>query len=142
MSCRFFVFVMRRRPPRATRTDTLFPYTTLFRSADDQLLTDVDRVHVVGGDRLAVGSGDGHRPRLHVDAAVPVFDADDEVVIAGVALPGGPGHVAAVAVDVSLVGPGLEDPRSEARRVGTECVSTCRTRWLPYYYKKKSNNTY
>src|SRR3546814_2926975 len=24
---------MRRRPPRATRTDTLFPYTTLFRSA-------------------------------------------------------------------------------------------------------------
>src|SRR3546814_19242588 len=23
---------MRRRPPRATRTDTLFPYTTLFRS--------------------------------------------------------------------------------------------------------------
>src|SRR3546814_1449373 len=26
-------FVMRRRPPRSTRTDTLFPYTTLFRSA-------------------------------------------------------------------------------------------------------------
>src|SRR3546814_5152769 len=25
---------MRRRPPRATRTDTLFPYTTLFRSMD------------------------------------------------------------------------------------------------------------
>src|SRR3546814_1953233 len=25
---------MRRRPPRSTRTDTLFPYTTLFRSAD------------------------------------------------------------------------------------------------------------
>src|SRR3546814_9498557 len=24
---------MKRRPPRATRTDTLFPYTTLFRSA-------------------------------------------------------------------------------------------------------------
>src|SRR3546814_6207684 len=24
---------MRRRPPRSTRTDTLFPYTTLFRSA-------------------------------------------------------------------------------------------------------------
>src|SRR3546814_16615718 len=26
-------FLMRRRPPRSTRTDTLFPYTTLFRSA-------------------------------------------------------------------------------------------------------------
>src|SRR3546814_11307400 len=29
-----FVFSMLRRPPRSTRTDTLFPYTTLFRSGD------------------------------------------------------------------------------------------------------------
>src|SRR3546814_14611141 len=29
----FFFFLMIRRPPRSTRTDTLFPYTTLFRSA-------------------------------------------------------------------------------------------------------------
>src|SRR3546814_16507092 len=29
----FFFFLMLRRPPRSTRTDTLFPYTTLFRSA-------------------------------------------------------------------------------------------------------------
>src|SRR3546814_15851859 len=28
-----FFFLMLRRPPRSTRTDTLFPYTTLFRSA-------------------------------------------------------------------------------------------------------------
>src|SRR3546814_9649215 len=28
---------MIRRPPRSTRTDTLFPYTTLFRSAEDKL---------------------------------------------------------------------------------------------------------
>src|SRR3546814_16650121 len=28
----FWFFVMIRRPPRSTRTDTLFPYTTLFRS--------------------------------------------------------------------------------------------------------------
>src|SRR3546814_14864150 len=27
-----FFFLMIRRPPRSTRTDTLFPYTTLFRS--------------------------------------------------------------------------------------------------------------
>src|SRR3546814_1043207 len=27
-----FFFLMRRQPPRSTRTDTLFPYTTLFRS--------------------------------------------------------------------------------------------------------------
>src|SRR3546814_5526861 len=30
----FFFFLMIRRPPRSTRTDTLFPYTTLFRSDD------------------------------------------------------------------------------------------------------------
>src|SRR3546814_16341580 len=30
--CLFIFFLMIRRPPRSTRTDTLFPYTTLFRS--------------------------------------------------------------------------------------------------------------
>src|SRR3546814_16407148 len=30
--CLIFFFLMIRRPPRSTRTDTLFPYTTLFRS--------------------------------------------------------------------------------------------------------------
>src|SRR3546814_15320317 len=34
MSIYLFFFLMIRRPPRSTRTDTLFPYTTLFRSAD------------------------------------------------------------------------------------------------------------
>src|SRR3546814_15225938 len=29
--------------------------------------------------------------------------------------------------------------RSEERRVGKECVSTCRSRWSPYHYKKKKN---
>src|SRR3546814_12074291 len=32
--CIFFLMI--RRPPRSTRTDTLFPYTTLFRSPDRQ----------------------------------------------------------------------------------------------------------
>src|SRR3546814_15393965 len=27
--------------------------------------------------------------------------------------------------------------RTEERRVGKECVSTCRSRWSPYHYKKK-----
>src|SRR3546814_9971122 len=36
---------MIRRPPRSTRTDTLFPYTTLFRSGvEDQYRVDVRRV--------------------------------------------------------------------------------------------------
>src|SRR3546814_16864817 len=29
--------------------------------------------------------------------------------------------------------------RSEERRVGKECVSTCRSRWSPYHYKKKQH---
>src|SRR3546814_13063135 len=36
----FFFFLMIRRPPRSTRTDTLFPYTTLFRSRGQFLATD------------------------------------------------------------------------------------------------------
>src|SRR3546814_5866234 len=45
-----FFFLMRRRPPRSTRTDTLFPYTTLFRSlvllpacAEDESVAQRDR---------------------------------------------------------------------------------------------------
>src|SRR3546814_18783780 len=39
----------------------------------------------------------------------------------------------------------LDDPlpasfhRSEERRVGKECVSTCRSRWSPYHYKKHNH---
>src|SRR3546814_19718531 len=36
-----FLFLMKRRPPRSSRTDTLFPYTTLFRSRDE----DAERAH-------------------------------------------------------------------------------------------------
>src|SRR3546814_10026639 len=35
-----FFFLMIRRPPRSTRTDTLFPYTTLFRSGAEILILD------------------------------------------------------------------------------------------------------
>src|SRR3546814_18181077 len=45
--CAFFFFLMIRRPPRSTLTDTLFPYTTLFRSLA------FDHRHVVGGRRRA-----------------------------------------------------------------------------------------
>src|SRR3546814_3510066 len=36
-----FFFLMIRRPPRSTRTDTLFPYTTLFRSVGQAVGRDV-----------------------------------------------------------------------------------------------------
>src|SRR3546814_9410498 len=57
------VFVMLRRPPRSTRTDTLFPYTTLFRSTkwrqaflardsiDDQIGGCADQRHRAAQDR-------------------------------------------------------------------------------------------
>src|SRR3546814_11509564 len=38
--------------------------------------------------------------------------------------------------------PSRSASRSEERRVGKECGSTCRYRWSPYQYKKKSHNTY
>src|SRR3546814_14964000 len=43
----YFFFLMIRRPPRSTRTDTLFPYTTLFRSNAD-----------LSGSNNAIGSSD------------------------------------------------------------------------------------
>src|SRR3546814_14458222 len=42
----FFVFfLMIRRPPRSTRTDTLFPYTTLFRSESGAVVDGVSANH-------------------------------------------------------------------------------------------------
>src|SRR3546814_3375260 len=50
---------MIRRPPRSTRTDTLFPYTTLFRSHRPELVLHVvEGVH--GGGQAALGGR--HRP--------------------------------------------------------------------------------
>src|SRR3546814_16995988 len=55
-----YVFcLMIRRPPRSTRTYTLFPYTTLFRScADDQPVEDLVGVDPsIQGDRSVACSG-------------------------------------------------------------------------------------
>src|SRR3546814_1235507 len=47
---------MKRRPPRSTRTDTLFPYPTLFRSAVDDLLVVILRVMESDRDARQAGS--------------------------------------------------------------------------------------
>src|SRR3546814_16011085 len=39
--CVLVFFLMIRRPPRSTRTDTLFPYTTLFRSVEAYKIADL-----------------------------------------------------------------------------------------------------
>src|SRR3546814_11111499 len=73
MSCWSIVcFLMIRRPPRSTRTDTLFPYTTLIRSEDAEPL------HRRGGDRAdAVEAAD--RQRLDEGGALAGRD-DGEAV--------------------------------------------------------------
>src|SRR3546814_15127465 len=48
-------FLMIRRPPRSTRTDTLFPYTTLFRSRREQ--PGRDRADQSVGTRAGAGAG-------------------------------------------------------------------------------------
>src|SRR3546814_18052190 len=48
-----FVCLMIRRPPRSTRTDTLFPYTTLFRS--QRAAADMDVVRAAGMKSIDLG---------------------------------------------------------------------------------------
>src|SRR3546814_11235787 len=57
----FLFFLMIRRPPRSTRTDTLFPYTTLFRSAGQGDLDQPDRVDLCL-DRRTQASRQARRP--------------------------------------------------------------------------------
>src|SRR3546814_19786654 len=59
---------MIRRPPRSTRTDTLFPYTTLFRSQDRRGQSGAG---VVAGRPCAGRSGDLHLLRPSPFAARP-----------------------------------------------------------------------
>src|SRR3546814_11667639 len=48
---------MIRRPPRSTRTDTLFPYTTLFRSLKDELIKSVEHASSMGMSTRIVSNG-------------------------------------------------------------------------------------
>src|SRR3546814_5103968 len=62
-----FFFLMIRRPPRSTRTDTLFPYTTLFRSHPPALRPRRRPGAFPGGDLPPAGRRDVLRHRaLHV----------------------------------------------------------------------------
>src|SRR3546814_4234862 len=115
---------MRRRPPRSTRTDTLFPYTTLFRSGVDrrQLLERRDaRLHE-----------EGHEAQLH---AVLLLEA--------VLVLGARGHQGA---HVHLVEGGqhrgrvlcLLEPRSEEHT--SELQSLMRISYAVFCLKKKKKH--
>src|SRR3546814_12647777 len=121
---------MIRRPPRSTRTDTLFPYTTLFRSVGLQARDDLGRdvvldLLVVGGDVaarpveipladlqwvLAEGEGDLLDDALATDHALRAAKAANRRVRAGVGLQRQRGE--------AHIGPIVARP--EERRVGKE----------------------
>src|SRR3546814_17575763 len=85
-----FFFLMRRRTPRSTRTDTLFPYTTLFRSSDvasvvaQQRREDL-RVPAAAGRDLDQGLAGFHAEERQRVGRMAVRVADDVVRIAPVA---------------------------------------------------------
>src|SRR3546814_18989151 len=118
---------MIRRPPRSTRTDTLFPYTTLVRSGNGQAerLTNLQHIRLLGsGNATFTPPGRDIGGRLtkctshRTDAAEQVENCVRLI----------PAHVC----------------RSEERRGGKECGSTCRYRRTQYNYNKKKQqiNTY
>src|SRR3546814_14214632 len=49
-------FLMNRRPPRYTRTDTLFPYTTLFRSQKESDKASKERLEKLTGEIRELGA--------------------------------------------------------------------------------------
>src|SRR3546814_13968765 len=62
----FFFFLMIRRPPRSTRTDTLFPYTTLFRSRQEVASQTFGLLRQIQAGDLSVGYVDtGPRSEEH-----------------------------------------------------------------------------
>src|SRR3546814_12139068 len=99
-------FLMIRRPPRSTRTDTLFPYTTLFRSVS-QLEKNFNKKIGVSPKTYA------SMHRLFGLLRDKTENREDKW--------------SALAYKHNYY------DRSEERRVGKECVSTCRSRWSPYH---------
>src|SRR3546814_14913008 len=75
---------MIRRPPRITRTDTLLPYTTLFRSARHEYGRALRRREcqsVVAGCRMGeIGQSGGHGGRAGVAAAVILAERREVIV--------------------------------------------------------------
>src|SRR3546814_10975285 len=108
---------MIRRPPRSTRTDTLFPYTTLFLSRMQMETVLVfaamtGRTLVLPPEQsIYLMNNDKKENNSH--SLLNLFTLDR---LANV-LP-------TITMEAFL--------RSEERRVGKECASTCRSRWSPY----------
>src|SRR3546814_11041903 len=117
---------MIRRPPRSTRTDTLFPYTTLFRSSTRPRHDQSDRfevaVHHAHSYRASTAVGD-----------IQATSGDSFRFETGAGLETPLAWEAGNWRESSSQTLATSNPRSEERRVGKECVSTCRSRWSQYH---------
>src|SRR3546814_19703564 len=116
-------YLMILLPPRSTRTDTLCPYTTLFRSKPS--IAPASGTKTACGDRKYLASLSNDRSlRTAVRLDVPHCRAGHPV-----------GFVAPVRrceygeLGLRVGWRGL--CRSEVGRVGEGCVSECRSRWSP-----------
>src|SRR3546814_15667655 len=118
---------MRRRAPRSTRTDTLFPYTTLFRSGvcpSSRISKVVDGEIIAGRFTLARSTqgAEVHKTSKIARCGRAGRLADRAIVSSA---------------EATFESNGTFGERWEERRVGKECDSTCRSRWSPVHYKKK-----
>src|SRR3546814_8072087 len=100
------VFLMIRRPPRSTRTDTLFPYTTLFRSIE--LVEGAGLGGPLAGAAKARDTGEPHEQAMPatIDGARRMLRIHD--------IPLPIGGVAGFAVDIDE----LDQTRLRMRRLG------------------------
>src|SRR3546814_13839637 len=137
---------MIRRPPRSTRTDTLFPYTTLFRSWRHRVeieevtsaIPATDYPRFVDGERRAtpedVGGTPGFEDFLKA-MAKPRHPARESLIqwYGGVLDP----------ADISSdeVNTRIAKLSSDASRVGNECVNTCTSSGMRYHKQKKRTTT-
>src|SRR3546814_14079829 len=109
-----FFFLMIRRPPRSTLTDTLFPYTTLFRSTCQRWAS---RLRSMRTDMESQAPQRLRRFRRKQRPAARDPDQEGQARTAEQRRS-----------DDQRIGRELEFERSEERRVGKECVSTCKFR--------------
>src|SRR3546814_16320620 len=128
----FFFFLMIRRPPRSTRTDTLFPYTTLFRSPVffiQDAIKFPDVIHSVkpAPDREFPQAQSAHDNFWDFISLTPESVHMIMWVMSDRAIPRSFRFMEGFGVHT------FRFVRSEERRVGKECVSTCRSRWSPYH---------
>src|SRR3546814_12339789 len=132
---------MIRRPPRSTRTDTLFPYTTLFRSYWGYEYPDNGVSEIVSNMLSAEEAkkrgepellGVDNRLVLPVGRPIKILLTGADV-IHSFSIPAFWLKEDAVPGRINERTFTIEKPRSEERRIGKECVSKSRSRWSPYH---------